>query len=170
MKQLILLRHAKSSWKDPTLDDFDRPLNKRGEAAAPVMGRRLAARRLRPEQIVCSPARRTRMTAERVAAALGVPATAIEDRPELYAADLATLLACLRRLDDTWSTILLVGHNPGLTELANTLAPCRIDNIVTCGVVALGLPLTRWAELTPGCGRLLFYDDPKRIAEVSGNT
>ena len=162
MKTLILARHAKSSWKDAELADFDRPLNKRGRKNAPEMGRRLAERGDWPEQIVTSPARRAQDTAVALAAALHIEERNISFEPAVYEAAPAVLLQIIRSFDDVWQKILLVGHNPGLTELANLLAPCQIDNIVTCGLVGLEFDLNLWRDIGPGRGRMLFYDFPKK--------
>jgi len=162
MKYLSLLRHAKSSWKDPTLDDFDRPLNRRGKASAPLMGERLAALDHNPDIIIASPAVRARNTAELVAAELHLDEHALLLDERIYEADCETLITLVRGLKDDWQDVLLVGHNPGLTELANLLAPCHIDNIVTCGIVRLEFPLASWLDVGGMSGRMQFYDRPKR--------
>jgi phosphohistidine phosphatase len=162
MKYLSLLRHAKSSWKYLGLDDFDRPLNRRGKAAAPRVGARLAALDQRPDVIISSPAVRARSTAALVAAELHVKEQALILDAHIYEADCKTLLALIRGFKDDWQDVMLVGHNPGLTELANLLAPCQIDNIVTCGVVRLEFPVTSWQDIGDISGRLQFYDYPKK--------
>ena len=159
---LTLVRHAKSSWKDPLLDDFDRPLNKRGRQNAPSMGRRLAAAGYRPDLIISSPARRARETAQLIAEELAVAEEApILYEPGIYGANETELLGIIRNFDDSCYEVALVGHNPGLTELASLLAACRIENIVTCGVVRLELDLPAWRQARAQCGRMLFYDYPK---------
>jgi phosphohistidine phosphatase len=160
MKHLTLLRHAKSSWKDPECDDFDRPLNKRGRQNAPLIGQRLAMLGEVPEIIISSPAKRARRTAELVAAALPYQASAIRYEPCIYEAGLGTLVELVSQLDDDWQKVMLVGHNPGLTDLANALAPCKLDNIVTCGVVKLAFRVDSWRDIQFHSGRLLFYDYP----------
>ena len=162
MKILILARHAKSSWQDVMLADFDRPLNKRGRKNAPEMGRRLAARGDQPDLIVTSPARRAQDTATALANALHMEGRSVSFEPAIYEAAPADLLQVIRGFDDAWQKILLVGHNPGLTELANLLAPCQLDNIVTCGLVGLEFDLRIWRDIAPGRGRMLFYDYPKK--------
>lgn len=161
MKYLTLLRHAKSSWKDFQLADFDRPLNKRGRTNAPLMGERLACRGLNPDRIIASPALRARLTAEVVALALQHDEESIHWEASIYEADLTTLLTLIRQLPDSWRDILLVGHNPGLTELANYLAPCHIANIVTCGAVRIALPVDTWRAAGKQAGCLEFYDSPR---------
>jgi len=163
MKFLTLLRHAKSSWKDRDLDDFNRPLNDRGNRNAPLMGRRLVMHGDIPEMIISSPAKRARRTAELVAAALHCHESAIIFDPCLYDADAGTLVELVNQLDDNWQNVMLVGHNPGLTELANLLAPCSLDNIVTCGVARLAFDTSKWRDIQYHSGRLLFYDYPKKV-------
>src|SRR4051812_41934455 len=121
MKQLLLLRHAKSSWDDPDLDDFDRPLAERGLKAARLIGRELAARDWLPDQVLVSPALRTRDTWRLVAAELPVhPRVAFAEA--LYDAAAADILSQLRKADPSSGCLLVLGHNPGLEELAKRLA------------------------------------------------
>ncbi len=162
MKTLTLLRHAKSSWDHPELADIDRPLNKRGKRDAPIMGERLARAGISPELILTSPARRARKTASRVARALGYPADRIVVDPRIYAAAPAELMALIRGLDDRWSDVMLVGHNPTLTELANELTAADIDNVPTAGVVRIRFPVPSWSDIRPGAGELTLFDYPKR--------
>jgi phosphohistidine phosphatase len=161
MKRLTLLRHAKSSWKDPELADFDRPLNKRGKRDAPLMGERLAGRDQRPELIISSPARRARKTAKLIARELEIPDDRLILAMEIYEAEPETLLKVVRGLDDRWEHVLLIGHNPGLTELGNLLADCGMDNIPTCGVLCLDFDAENWKSLGAKSGTLIFYDTPK---------
>jgi phosphohistidine phosphatase len=162
MKYLTLLRHAKSSWKEPQLVDFDRPLNKRGRANAPLMGQALAAHSQKPDVIIASPALRARRTAELVAVELHCGEESILYEACIYEADLMTLMELARNLREAWQDVLIVGHNPGLTELANHLAPCHIDNIVTCGMVRLEFQVNAWQELAGKSGALQFYEFPRQ--------
>jgi phosphohistidine phosphatase len=162
LKYLALLRHAKSSWKDPSLDDFDRSLNSRGKRDAPIMGQRLAMLGNVPEVIIASPAKRARMTAELVANAIHYPKAAIRYDPCIYDADADTLIELISRLDIIWQDVMLVGHNPGLTLLASQLASTRFDNIVTCGVAKFVFEADSWRDIKLNSGRLLFYDFPKK--------
>jgi phosphohistidine phosphatase len=124
MKTLYLLRHAKSSWKDDSIDDIDRPLSKRGRAAAKAMRRHLAERKVQPAQVLCSPAKRTRDT---LAIVQGAFASAVPVRFEkgIYMADAAALLRRLKRLGDSLASVMIVGHNPGLEQLALRLSDGR---------------------------------------------
>ena len=123
MRELIIVRHAKSSWKDAGLDDRERTLNKRGERDAPEMGARLARRPDRPDLIVSSPAVRALETARIIARKLEYPRKKIMVEDRLYGAGIVELLDVIRNADDSVTTLMLFGHNPGLTELANHLGP-----------------------------------------------
>lgn len=161
MKTLILVRHAKSSWKDPSLADRDRPLNKRGKRDAPEMGRRLAARGGAPDLIVSSPANRALATARIIAAAVGYTAEKIREDERLYLASPAGILEAIRDLEDGYERVFLFGHNPGLTELVNELSEPAVDNVPTCGVVELRLAADRWADLSRNTIQRAGIDTPK---------
>ena len=165
-RQLIICRHAKSSWSDATLRDFDRPLNKRGERDAPEMGRRLAQRGIHPDLILASPAVRALQTAHHYAHQLAYPLDRLLTNPLQYAATTRQLITMLQGTASEVQTLLLVGHNPESTELANMLGGLRIDNIPTSGIVGLSFVLPSWQELAPGMGQLLFFDFPKQQAAL----
>jgi phosphohistidine phosphatase len=162
MKTLSLLRHAKSSWNDISLSDFDRPLNKRGEHDAPLMGRFLHTKGVRPEQIVSSPALRAITTAGIIASALGNKEEAIRQLPSIYEANVNELMNLLRGLDNQAEHIMLVGHNPGLSMLASILTDKSYD-LPTCAYLSLKLDIDAWSDLTPGVGRELVYYRPGDI-------
>ena len=162
MKRLILMRHAKSSWDQPDLADFDRPLNKRGKRDAPLMARRLRDLPEKPDLILTSPAERALSTARIVADEIGFPKKKIVRRKDIYLAASGELLGVLQTIDNPLSRVLLCGHNPGLTNLGNYLANLHIVNIPTCGVVCLELAVDSWADLAQGCGTLVYFDFPKR--------
>ncbi len=161
MKDLILIRHAKSSWKDSSLDDRERPLNKRGERDAPEMGARLARHRNRPDLIVSSPAVRALETARIIARKLGYPRKDIVVQERLYGAGIVELLDVIRKADDSVATLMLFGHNPGLTELANHLGPRPIPNLPTCGVLHLGFDADTWSTVGYARGNEMLFDFPK---------
>jgi len=160
-RYLTLLRHAKSSWSDPTLDDFDRPLNARGKRDAPEMGRRLAARCLRPDRVLTSPAKRARKTARKVARELGIGKKAIRKEPRLYMAETVDFRAVLAALDPACRDVLVVAHNPGITEFLNELTGAGIDNVPTAGAARVRLHGTDWPEALDGPGELIWFDCPK---------
>ncbi|RMH72649.1 MAG: histidine phosphatase family protein [Gemmatimonadetes bacterium] len=164
MKQLYLIRHAKSSWKEAGLRDFDRPLNPRGETDAPLVGSWLHQQGILPDAIISSPANRAITTAQKIAAQVNFPPEQIIREPEIYEADVETLFQIIRFLDDGAQTIFLVGHNPGFTQLANYLAAGQVTgNIPTCGVVALQFPVASWRKISPHSGELLWYCTPKQL-------
>ncbi len=147
MKQLILFRHAKSSWDDD-VGDADRPLAGRGERDAPRMGKRLKARAARARIcIVASHATRAQRTAELVAKALGIKRKEVRTERALYLASPDDILGVVAAQDDSLSCLLVVGHNPGLTELVNRLLPdLALDNLPTSGAVAIDLSTTSWSS------------------------
>jgi phosphohistidine phosphatase len=163
MKRLTLVRHARSGHEDGySIPDFDRPLSRRGKEDAPELGRRLAARGVAPDAVVTSPARRARETARNVARQLGCPVNAIREDGRVYDATGGTLLEVVRGLDDAWDHVLLVGHNPGLHDLVNTLGDRGLDALPACAAVCLHLAGGTWREVGPGSGILVFFDDPAK--------
>lgn len=162
MKTLYILRHAKSSWDNPDLDDFQRPLNDRGEKDAPRMGKRLRKENISPDLICSSPATRALTTAQLVAEELDYKAKSILEEPKLYHAGGDTILDVVRGFDDKHKAIMIVGHNPGLTEFANDLLNEEIDNIPTAGFVAARLNINEWKEARWGCGEMFLYEYPKK--------
>ena len=162
MKELLIIRHAKSSWADSQLRDYDRPLNDRGRRNAPEMGQRLARKGLIPDAVVSSAARRARETTLALAAETGVPESLIQFEQSLYLADEARLLQRMHGFRDDWQRVWLVGHNPDLTDLANRLSDYETDNIPTCAVFRVAFDIEHWRDLVPGEGRLIEFDTPKR--------
>ncbi|MDD2464890.1 MAG: histidine phosphatase family protein [Desulfobulbus sp.] len=162
MKQLLICRHAKSSWKDLELSDFDRPLNKRGNNDALEMGRRLVVRGIRPDLICASPAVRAMETARCYAEQLGYSFDQIRFNLGQYAASVAWLVSLIQEVKSEVDTLLVVGHNPESTMLANFLSGLLIENIPTSGIVALECRAHTWREVGPGCGSLVFFDYPKK--------
>lgn len=162
MKIVTLLRHAKSSWKDPHLSDIERPLNKRGRRDLPLMGQRLAGQEFKPQLIICSPAVRAVTTAEGIAAAIAYDVAQICIDRRIYDASSDALLNILHGQNDRCEHVMLTGHNPGLTELLELLAQAGISNIPTCGIATLGFRVDHWRDVTAGEGELLAYDFPKK--------
>jgi phosphohistidine phosphatase len=162
MKTLILVRHAKSSWDDPYLSDFDRPLNSRGQRDAPRMARRLKEKELAPDLLLSSPAVRALTTCEIIANGIGYAEKNIKTDKAIYHASDEALLEIVQQLDDKLDMVMLFGHNPGLTEFVNHLTKSRIDNIPTCGIVAINLPVNHWRELNWKSGKVKFFDFPKK--------
>jgi phosphohistidine phosphatase len=164
VKQLILLRHAKSSWTSGARGDVDRPLSDRGNRDAPRMGKRLLSRQARPGLLLASHATRAQRTATLVARALRLPADLIRTEESLYLAEPAAVLAVVAAQDDAHSCLIVVGHNPGLTDLANRLLPeLALDNLPTAGVVAIDFATTRWLDVAEAPAKLAYYDYPKNL-------
>jgi phosphohistidine phosphatase len=171
MKRILLLRHAKSSWSEPGLGDFERPLAPRGIRAAGTMAAYLAAEGLMPDLVLCSAARRTVETWNHLAGALGrQPTVAIE--PGLYLAEADTLLDRLRAVPARISTVLLIGHNPGMEMLARTLigGGGRADRrrlaakYPTAALAVIDADIAGWPDLAKGKGRLERFVTPKQLA------
>lgn len=162
MKLLHIVRHAKSSWDDSTLDDFDRPLNDRGNRDAPRMAKRLKESGIHPDLLLTSPAKRALTTCLMMAKVLMIPPENIKQEERLYHADEDQILAILKKVNDHCSSVMVFGHNPGLTEFVNQLMNESIFNIPTCGVAACELKIKSWSELDWGTGKMLFYDYSKK--------
>lgn len=175
MKTVYLLRHAKSSWVDETLDDFERPLAKRGRHAAEAMAHYVAKKAITPQQILCSPAKRTQQTLECLQDVLGAAVPTRFEKP-IYMASAGTLLRRLRRVSDGLESVMLVGHNPGLEQLAGILAHGGdlsahrlINSGFTAGALAvIEADVEHWADLRQGCGRLKAFIRPKDLILDAG--
>ena len=164
MKTLTLVRHAKSSWKDTSLADRDRPLNKRGKRDAPEMGQRIAAAGIRPSLIVSSPAVRAWTTAKVVADAIGYPREFLQRDSNLYLASVNGILDVIVAQDNGFNSMMLVGHNPGFTDFANYLVPGLTNNLPTAGVVSVELDSDDWSLYDKPDAKLLLHDFPKNRA------
>lgn len=169
MKRLALLRHAKSSWDDPALADFDRPLNQRGLEAAAVTGAEMRRRGLAFDLVLASPARRVVETIEHAERRLGEPLDPRFDE-RIYGASAAALLEVVQGVDESLGRLLLIGHNPGLQELAAMLAeagePLResvASKYPTAALVLLELPVERWEEVRPGTARIADFLRPREL-------
>jgi phosphohistidine phosphatase len=162
VKELLLIRHAKSSWDDASLSDRDRPLNKRGKRDAPFMGSLLRFRGMEPDCMVSSPARRARKTAHLIASKVGYDKDSIVIAEELYLGGTRAIVELVRALDDKNGRVYVIGHNPDLSEAASCLIGESLGQIPTCGIVAIEFPLDSWAHVMEGAGRLKFLDYPKK--------
>ena len=160
VKTLYLMRHAKSSWKDAMLSDRQRPLNKRGQRDAPEMGRRLRDKGIVLDRILSSPARRALNTAQLVAQAVDYPIEGIDQSETLYFSSTSTMLALIQQLDERWSTVLLVSHNPDISALLQRLCHSDIDDMTTAAIATLQFDW-QWRDIRDGSGRLSDYDFPK---------
>ena len=165
MKTLYLLRHAKSSWDNPDLKDFERPLAERGIGDVPTMVQRFKARDSAVDCIICSPAVRTKTTAKMWAQQLGVSGDNVGSNPELYFAGSPMFLKAASLLDDDCNAAMLVGHNPAITEFVNEMADSDVDNIPTCGLVELSLPIDEWSKIEFSSAEIVNFDFPKKTAD-----
>ncbi len=161
MKKLYLMRHAKSDWNGYYVSDFERTLNKRGLHDAPMMGDVLKEK-ISPDLIVASPAVRAKMTAETVAEKLGYPKENIRFEKGIYEASASDLTEIIHRLPDDAKEVLLVGHNPALTDLINRLGNVRLDNLPTAALVGFSFDTDSWKDVEPGSGTYLFFEYPKK--------
>jgi phosphohistidine phosphatase len=174
MKTILILRHGKSDWGDPNLDDFDRPLAKRGRKDAPVMGEVLARFDHLPDQILASPAKRAKQTAELAAEACGYKKS-IQWEAGFYGGGSEDLIEALRRLPDTVERVMLIGHNPTLEEtVADLLDPTDSGwssglsiRLPTAGLVCLEADLLDWAKVEPGDATLRWFLIPRLVKAIA---
>lgn len=162
MKRLYLIRHAKSSWKDPGLSDHDRPFNSRGERDAPLMAKLLKRNEIYPDLIISSTAARANEFAKIIAEELGYKKKDILSTKNLYMADEREMLQILREVKDRSKIVFMIGHNPDLTNFANTLSKHNIDNIPTSGIFAIEFDIDSWIDVNPGKGKFVSFDYPKK--------
>ena len=164
MKTLYLIRHAKSDWDDLNLKDIDRALNERGKKDAPRIAKRLKEKRIFPDIMLSSPAKRALATCKEMAKVLDFPEQKILTDNRLYHANkhqILTIIQEIRDLDDDEEVVMIFGHNPGLTEFTNSLLNKDIENIPTCGVVASDVNVKFWKDTKFGSGEMKFFDFPK---------
>jgi phosphohistidine phosphatase len=162
MKTLYLVRHAKSSWKYPNLDDFERPLNKRGRKNAPFMGQLLKKLKVTPDLIISSPANRAATTARIIAAKINFALENIRYSETIYEFSEGALIQVVKHIDNDVMKAMVVGHNPGLNGLANYLGDQSISNIPTAGIYCLDLNIASWTKIRENCGKLKFFEFPKK--------
>lgn len=162
MKKLYFVRHAKSSWADPSLRDFDRPLNKRGIRDAPFMATLIKSKGANPDLLVSSPAKRALTTAVFFANELGFKAENIRKEPKIYEALPEDMLQIVRSLEDVHSEVFLFGHNPTFTSVANKFTNEHIANVPTCGIFELASTAESWQSLSSENTRLENFHYPKQ--------
>lgn len=166
MKTLLLLRHAKSSWDQPSLPDFDRPLAERGKRDAPRMGKALRERGPHPELIISSPAARTRATIKAIAASARFEAE-IQFEECVYGASSAELITLIRRLPQEKASAMIVGHNPGLEDLVARLTG-RPERMPTAALACIEFQVDRWEDVEGGEGKLAWLLTPKQLGDGGG--
>lgn len=160
MKNLYLIRHAKSDWNDESKSDFERGLNKRGKKAIVTMGNALKEKKVIPDLILSSSAKRAKLTAKGLAKEIGYRGE-IKYIDALYMAEPKTMQELIKGVNDKYDTLFLVGHNPETTELSNLMIDDAIDNVPTLGIVALDLPIDRWKKFKFSEVEIRFFIYPK---------
>lgn len=167
-KTLILIRHAKSDWSNSGEKDFDRSLNQRGHMDAPRMGGKLHEMGLMPDLIVSSPALRTTLTTEYICEQIGYPLENVDFQEDIYEASVRTLLKVVNELNDTYKTVIIIGHNPGFSYLTEYLTGKEIGNVPTCGIVELEFELDKWALISQNTANLKNFIYPKMFFGGAG--
>ncbi len=160
-RELILVRHAKSSWKEHGISDHDRTLNKRGKHDAPLMAGILRGKDISPDLLISSTAERAKMTAEIFAEVYGIKKSQIQLFEDLYLADENGLLENVHRISNNVDTVFLFSHNPGITDFANALCNTDIINIPTCGIYHARFNAESWKDVEIGNGKFVEFDYPK---------
>lgn len=161
MKKLLLVRHAKSDWNNPSLPDFDRPLNKRGDRDAPKMAEKLLNKHIVPQKLVSSPALRAFTTAKYFADVFNIDKKEIQTEPAIYEASVSALLNIVNRFDNRYDFVALFGHNPGITSFAINLCDTDVFDMPTCGVILIEFPFDDWKMISKDTGQQTLYDFPK---------
>ena len=161
MRTLFILRHAKSSWDDASLADFDRPLNGRGERTAPMMGELMQREGFAPHIIISSPAERAKQTALAVKKAGGLGAEIVFDE-RIYEASPNALRRVTAEIDGIYGSAMLVGHNPGIEGLVRYLTG-QNEPMPTAALAVIDLDIDGWGDITEGCGKLRFIFRPKEL-------
>jgi phosphohistidine phosphatase len=163
MRTLYLIRHAKSNWDNPSIKDFDRPLSPRGLKDAAQMAELLHLQRIKPDLLVTSPALRAFSTARFFAAEFQLAEEALVKNPDIYEAAPATIVRIISQLPDEAHIVLLFGHNPTFTDIANLFARQYIDNIPTCGIVQIETTAESWNKLYEGNTKVKSCFFPKEL-------
>ena len=161
MKTLLLVRHAKSSWDDPSLSDFDRPLNDRGKNDAPEMAKRLSEKKIAIDAFVSSPAKRAKKTCKFFAKEFDHDKNDIVLEERLYEAGPDNFLDVIKDFKNKWDSVAIFSHNPGITYFANSLTEVKLDNMPTCSIFAIKINADKWEEIEEANKEFLFFDYPK---------
>lgn len=160
MKKIYFIRHAKSSWKDTTLADFDRGLNKRGKENVEFMANRLKKYGVLPDIIISSPAKRAKKTALKIAQTIGYENIKFE--PKLYECTSKTFLEVIHSIENEKNSAFIVAHNPTITEITEALSGAIIGNIPTCAIVCVSFDVENFKEIGQTKGSVEFFDYPKK--------
>jgi phosphohistidine phosphatase len=162
MKKLYIMRHAKSSWSDASISDFDRPLNKRGEKDAPLIAEVLKKAKILPQLIISSPAKRALTTAQIISKKIGYAKKEILKDEDIYDAGPMDLLAIINKVNNDVDSLMIFGHNPSFTFLVNTLSNFNLANLPTCGFIDMDLMVDDWQAVAEGTGNVVNFEFPKR--------
>ncbi|MGN6491838.1 MAG: SixA phosphatase family protein [Agriterribacter sp.] len=162
MRTIVVVRHAKSSWDDISVSDFDRTLNERGKQEAPMMAQLLFNRNIPIDSFISSPAKRARKTAAYFAKQFGFSADQIVLRDALYQAEADAFYKEIEQLDNALSNIALFSHNPGITDFVNSLSTAvKVDDMPTCSIFAVQVNITKWTDFRSTSKKFLFFDYPR---------
>lgn len=163
MKTLLLIRHAKSSWNNVTLPDFERPLNERGKHDAPLMAKQIKDKKIEIDAFVSSPAKRAKKTAEIFMDEFDAKEKKLILIPSLYEATSEKFYDAIENLKDKYDTVALFAHNPGITDFINSLECSPVYNMPTCAVYAIKIKTKNWKEFREAKKEFLFFEYPKNI-------
>lgn len=167
MKQLFIIRHAKSSWGDFSIPDFDRPLNSRGKADSPEMANRLLEKNIKIDAFISSPAKRAKKTARLFCHEFGVNEDNIIFEEVLYLAPAETFFEVIKKLSDKLGYVAVFAHNPGITDFVNKLCTnVKIDEMPTCSIFAVEAAIINWSDFRKTEKKFLFFDYPKKEKQV----
>lgn len=162
MKSVLFIRHAKSSWDDVSVSDFDRPLNERGKRDAPEMARHLVKRKVPLDSFISSPAKRARKTAEFFLKAYAVPENALILKAELYLPSDEVFYEVIEEVENQFHHLAIFSHNPGITHFVNLLtSEIKVDNIPTCGIFGIKASVNQWKDFRKSPKQFWFFDYPK---------
>ncbi len=162
MKIVTLIRHAKSSWDNSNLSDFERPLNARGRRDAEFMSKLLPSLLPDPGIIYCSKAERARETAQYFIESYNLPIEKVVYDYGIYENGIRYIIKLLKQLPDELTNVTIIGHNPDLTAFGNAFSGTYFDNIPTCGILSIELDLNNWADFSHNIGKIKFYEYPKK--------
>ncbi len=163
MKQLLIVRHAKSNWDFSILNDIDRVLNERGHKDAPIMAQRILSKGIKIDAFVTSNAKRAFATSAYFANVYNQPESSIIEHPELYHASSDSMFKIVSNFNNRFNCVAMFSHNPGITDFVNELTDIKIDNVPTCAVFAIKINCDSWKTFKEAKKEFLFFDFPKNI-------
>ena len=161
-KTLYIIRHAKSSWDNQSLSDSQRTLNARGLKDAPLMAKLLKGKKIVPDLIISSPAVRALSTAEIFADEFKYKRDKIISDEKIYEATMRELITTIREIKDEYNTVMLFGHNPGLSNIVNLIGNKFLPALPTCAVVGIELKVNSWSDVERDCGKIILFEYPKK--------